>query len=109
MRVFSLLGWVLLLFVMLSNYFEPPLSTSIVIILCVLSDIFLCAGVLETKMNCKKLYSLIFRLCGIITGIIIIVVSIMDRDIPKPLWVLFLISCLINSVLIIMNTKKKGK
>lgn len=52
MRTFLiLLGWLILLFVIVSNYINLVLPTPIVIILCVLSAIFLCCAILMNKKN----------------------------------------------------------
>lgn len=44
-----LLGWLILLFVIVSNYINLVLPTPVVVILCVLSAIFLCYGILINK------------------------------------------------------------
>lgn len=52
MRTFLiLLGRLILLFVIVSNYVNLALSAPIVVILCVLSAVFLCGGILINKKN----------------------------------------------------------
>lgn len=57
-------------------------------------------------MNKNRIISLILGICGEIIGLIIIIVSIVDIAIPKLLWLVFAIFCMINSILILRNTKQ---
>ncbi|MCR5104302.1 MAG: hypothetical protein K6B68_07595 [Eubacterium sp.] len=59
-------------------------------------------------MDKKKIIFLISGICGLLVGITIIVLAIIDVTLPKPLWILFSASCLINVVSIISNYKKKS-
>ena len=50
-NLFNVLGWLILLFVILSNRLNLLLSDGIVIVLCIISAIFLCVGII---MNRKR-------------------------------------------------------
>lgn len=50
-NLFNILGWLILIFVIVSNRIDIPLSDGIVIALCIISAIFLCIGII---MNRKK-------------------------------------------------------
>lgn len=50
-NLFIVLGWLILLFVILSNRLSLLLSDGIVIVLCIISAIFLCVGII---MNRKR-------------------------------------------------------
>ena len=52
-------------------------------------------------MDKKKIIFLISGIFGLLVGILIIVLAIIDVTLPKPLWILFSESCLINVVSII--------
>ncbi len=46
-KYFTILGWLILLLVIITNYVSITLTTPVVIILCILSAIFLCIGILS--------------------------------------------------------------
>ena len=58
-------------------------------------------------MKAKKIISLISAICLLLIGIAIIIVDIIDVEVPKPLWLLFTVCNLINLILFIANYKKK--
>ena len=58
-------------------------------------------------MKAKKIVSLISAICVLLIGIAIIIVAIIDVELPKPLWLLFAVCNLVNAILIIANYKKK--
>lgn len=60
-------------------------------------------------MNLKKIVSLISAICVFLIGIAIIVVAVMDKELPKPLWLLFAVCNLVNAISIILNFKKKDE
>ena len=60
-------------------------------------------------MDKKKIIFLISGIFGLLVGILIIVLAIIDVTLPKPLWILFSASCLINVVSIISNYRKKSE
>ncbi len=50
-NLFNILGWLILIFIILSNHIGFLLSDAIVIVLCIISAVFLCIGII---MNRKK-------------------------------------------------------
>ena len=58
-------------------------------------------------MSVKKIVSLISAICVLLIGIAIIIVAFTEAELPKPLWLLFAVCNLVNSILIISNFKKK--
>ncbi len=48
-KFFIILGLLILLFVILSNFISLTLSTPLIILLCVISAVFLCIGVLSKE------------------------------------------------------------
>ena len=50
-NIFNILGWLILLFVILSNRIYIPLSDGIVIVLCIISAIFLCVGIIMNRKS----------------------------------------------------------
>lgn len=50
-NLFYILGWLILMFVILTNHLSVLLSDGIVIVLCIISAVFLCVGII---MNRKK-------------------------------------------------------
>lgn len=65
-------------------------------------------------MNRKKLVfsistvcALISSVCALVIGVIMIVTAVMDKALPKPLYIMFSVLCLANAVVIWMGVKKK--
>ncbi len=58
-------------------------------------------------MNKYKLIGIISGICGLLTGIAMIIFGFADIAVPKPIWLLFAVDCLLNVVLIIVNFKKR--
>lgn len=58
-------------------------------------------------MNKIKITGLISGICGLLISIAMIICGFADVALPKPVWVVFAVVCLINAVLIIVNFKKK--
>ena len=59
-------------------------------------------------MNKFKLIGLISGMIGLLTGVAMIICGFADIPLPKPVWILFAVDCLLNAVLIIVNAKKKS-
>lgn len=58
-------------------------------------------------MKSKRVVSLVAGICGILSGILIIIFSVMDMPFPTPLWILFSASCIFNGIINYMNWSKK--
>ena len=50
-NLFNILGWLILIFIILSNHLGFLLSDAIVIVLCIISAIFLCIGIIINRKN----------------------------------------------------------
>ena len=59
----------------------------------------------------KKVMSLISGIIGILCGIAIMILAIIDVERPKILWLVFALCCFINAILILLYNKfgRKGK
>ena len=60
-------------------------------------------------MKLSKIIGIISCIIGILLGIALLVVAIMDIDVPKPVWAVFAVVCLIDAVINIINYKKNAK
>lgn len=58
-------------------------------------------------MKTKKVFTLIAGICGIISGILIIMFSVADKPFPTPLWIIFSGSCLANGIINYLNGAKR--
>lgn len=58
-------------------------------------------------MKSKKVISLLVGICGIISGILVIVFAVIDRPFSTILWILFSASCFANGWINFTNWKKK--
>lgn len=58
-------------------------------------------------MKVQKIVSLISAICVLLIGITILIVSVMDVELPIPLWIIFSVCNIINAIMIISNYKKK--
>ena len=54
----------------------------------------------------NKFFGMIIGILTAIYGIVILICSIADVNLPKPIMVILAIACIINAVLIIVNYKK---
>jgi hypothetical protein len=59
------------------------------------------------EMSVKKIVWLVSAICVLLIGLAMIIVAITGAGLPKPLWLLFAVCNLVNSILIISNFKKK--
>lgn len=57
-------------------------------------------------MKLNKIIGIIAGISGILLGITILIVSIMDIDVPKPIWAIFSVVCFINAIGNIINYKE---
>ncbi len=57
-------------------------------------------------MKLYKIMGIIAGMLGILLGITIIIVSIMDIDVPKLIWAIFGVVCFINAIGNIINYKE---
>ena len=55
----------------------------------------------------KKAISLICGIGGIVIGLIIIVLSVIDVEISKPLWIAFSVFCFANAAINFGNMKQR--
>ena len=55
----------------------------------------------------KKAISLICGIGGIVIGLIIIVLSVIDVEISKPLWIAFSVFCFANAAINFSNMKQR--
>lgn len=60
-------------------------------------------------MRLRKIIGISAGLIGILLGMAILVVAILDIDVPKSVWAAFSVFCLINAVENIINFKKNAK
>lgn len=60
-------------------------------------------------MKINKIMGIITGIIGIILGITVLIVNVMDIDVPKSIWALFAVICLLNGIGIIINYKKNTK
>ncbi len=58
-------------------------------------------------MNKFKIVGLISGIIGLLISVAMIICGFAEIALPKPVWVVFAVVCLINAVLIIVNAKKK--
>jgi len=58
-------------------------------------------------MNVKKIISLVSAICLLVIGIVIIIAAFTEAELPKPLWILFVVCNLVNAIMTIANYKKK--
>ena len=54
----------------------------------------------------KKIISLVSSICLLVIGITIIIAAFTGAELPKPLWILFVVCNLVNAIMIIANYKK---
>lgn len=57
----------------------------------------------------KKMMSLIGGVLGILCGITIVVLAIIEIEIPKTLWFVFAVCSFMNAILILHGNKLGGK
>ena len=55
----------------------------------------------------KKILSIICGVGGIVTGLTIIVFSIMEKEFSTPLWIAFSFFCFANAAINFSNIKRK--
>jgi len=55
----------------------------------------------------KKNIGIISGIIGIVIGLAIVICSLADVDLPKPVWLIFAIACMLNAVLITLNYRRK--
>ena len=60
-------------------------------------------------MKLSKIIGIISCIIGILLGIALLVVAIMDIDVPKSVWCIFTVVCLMNAVINIISYKKNAK
>lgn len=54
----------------------------------------------------NKIFNIVIAILTMIYGIVILVSSIADIQLPKPVLLILAIACIINAILIIINYKK---
>ena len=54
----------------------------------------------------NKIFEILIGILTMIYGIVILVCSIADVQLPKPVLLILAIACIINAILIIINYKK---
>ncbi len=58
-------------------------------------------------MSRKKIILLVSGICNLLLGIVMLIATIMDVAVSKPLHIIFSVVCMANAVLIWMNFKNK--
>lgn len=58
-------------------------------------------------MMSKKIIQLLIGICGVMSGILIIVFAAIDKPFPTLLWIVFAFLCILNGLMNYMNRSKK--
>ena len=58
-------------------------------------------------MMSKKIITLLVGICGVLSGILVIIFAAMDKPFPTPLWIVFSVLCILNGCMNYMNRTRK--